>query len=75
MMKGDIMGIAMTAGQLLGARPTPELADYRVPGVEALYLAGPMTHPGGTVTLGGRATAMKIYDDLGIPLDRGFINW
>jgi phytoene dehydrogenase-like protein len=75
MMKGDIMGIAMTAGQLLGARPTPDLADYRVPGVQALYLAGPMMHPGGTVTLGGRATAMKIYDDLGIPLDRGFINW
>jgi phytoene dehydrogenase-like protein len=75
MMKGDIMGIAMTDGQLLGARPTPDLAGYRVPGVEALYLAGPMTHPGGTVTLGGRATAMKIYDDLGIPLETAFINW
>jgi phytoene dehydrogenase-like protein len=75
MMKGDIMGIAMTDGQLLGARPTPDLADYRVPGVQALYLTGPMAHPGGTVTLGGRATAMKIYDDLGVPLETGFINW
>jgi phytoene dehydrogenase-like protein len=75
MMHGDIMGIAMTDGQLLGARPTPDLANYRIPGIEALYLAGPMMHPGGTVTLGGRATAMKIYDDFGIPLDRGFINW
>lgn len=75
MMKGDIMGIAMTDGQLLGARPTPELASYRVPGVDGLYLAGPYSHPGGTVTLGGRATAMTIYGDLGIPLGVGFSNW
>jgi hypothetical protein len=29
-------------------------------------------HPGGTVTLGGRATAMVIYQDLGIDLGTGF---
>lgn len=75
MMKGDIMGIAMIDGQLLGARPTPDLSNYRVPGVEALYLAGPTSHPGGTVTLGGRATAMKMYDDFGIDLRTAFINW
>jgi phytoene dehydrogenase-like protein len=75
MMKGDIMGIAMTDGQLLGARPTPDLANYRVPGVDRLYLTGPYAHPGGTVTLGGRATAMKMYDDFGIPLQSGFSNW
>lgn len=75
MMKGDIMGIAMTDGQLLGARPTPDLSSYRVPGIAGLYLAGPTSHPGGTVTLGGRATAMTMYDDLGIDLRTGFINW
>jgi len=75
MMKGDIMGIAMVDGQLLGARPTPELANYRVPGVQALYLAGPTQHPGGTVTLGGRATAMTMYDDFGIDLRAGFTSW
>jgi phytoene dehydrogenase-like protein len=75
MRNGDIMGIAMTADQLLGARPTKDLANYRVPGVESLYLSGCTTHPGGTVTLGGRATAMKIYDDFGIDLSVGFIDW
>lgn len=75
MMHGDIMGIAMTADQSLGARPTPELSNYRVPGIEQLYLAGCTTHPGGTVTLGGRATAMKIYMDMGINLGSGFTNW
>ncbi|MEQ8743636.1 NAD(P)/FAD-dependent oxidoreductase [Parasphingorhabdus sp.] len=75
MMKGDIMGIAMTDGQLLGARPTPELSGYSIPGIEGLYLAGPFTHPGGTVTLGGRATAIRMYDDFGIPLGRGFSSW
>lgn len=75
MMKGDIMGIAMIDGQLLGARPTTDLSDYRVPGVAGLYLAGPTSHPGGTVTLGGRATAMTMYDDLGIGLSIGFTSW
>jgi len=75
MRNGDIMGIAMTADQLLGARPTKELAGYRVPGVEALYLTGCTTHPGGLVSLGGRAPAMKIYDDFGIDLSVGFIDW
>ena len=69
------MGIAMTSDQLLGARPTPELSGYRVPGVEGLYLAGCTTHPGGTVTLGGRATAIRIYDDLDIHLSVGFSHW
>lgn len=75
MMKGDIMGCAMTADQLLGARPIPELADYTIPGIKKLYLAGPFMHPGGTVTLGGRATAMKILDDMGTKLDIAFSNY
>lgn len=75
MRNGDIMGIAMTADQLLGARPTKDLGGYRVPGVEGLYLSGCTSHPGGTVTLGGRAPAMKMYDDFGIDLNVGFIDW
>ena len=54
------------------ANPTAALANYRVPGVKSLYLSGPFMHPGGTVTLGGRATAMVMFQDLGIPLDKGF---
>ena len=72
MMHGDIFGIGTTAAQILGQRPTPALSKYRVPGIDGLYLTGPFMHPGGTVTLGGRPTAMVIYEDLGIDLDVGF---
>ena len=72
MINGDIFGIGTQIGQLLGRRPTPELAQYSIPGIAGIYLAGPFMHPGGTVTLGGRATAMKMYQDMGIGLDLGF---
>lgn len=73
MVNGDIFGIATTAAQMLGRRPIPELSGYRVPGVEGLYLSGPFMHPGGAVTLGGRATALALYRDLKIELKRGFV--
>ncbi len=50
----------------------PMMVPSRVPQIAGLYLSGPFMHPGGTVTLGGRATAMVLYQDLGIPLSRGF---
>lgn len=64
--KGDIFGIGNFIHQYLGRRPTPALAQYAVPGADGLYLAGPFMHPGGAVTGGGRATAIKILEDLGI---------
>ena len=72
MINGDIIGIGTQLGQLLGRRPTPELSQYNVPGIEGLYLSGPFMHPGGTVLLGGRATAVKMYRDMGIDLEVGF---
>lgn len=63
---GDFMGIGMVAHQFMGSRPTPRLAQYAVPGADHLYLSGPFMHPGGAVTGGGRATAIKIMADLGI---------
>lgn len=63
MVTGDIFGIGSTTGQMLGRRPIPELANYRIPGLEGLYLVGPHQHPGGTVTFGGRATAMQMFMD------------
>jgi phytoene dehydrogenase-like protein len=72
MMNGDIFGIGTAGGQILGRRPTPALSSYRVPSVPGLYLSGPFMHPGGTLTLGGRPTAMVMYQDLGIELSRGF---
>lgn len=72
MMHGDIFGIGTTAGQLMGRRPTPELAQYKVPGISSLYLAGPTQHPGGTVNFGGRATAMRIAMDMKMDLKSVF---
>jgi phytoene dehydrogenase-like protein len=74
MMHGDIFGLGMTAGQLLGRRPIVELAQYQIPGLENLYLAGPTQHPGGTVTFGGRATAMKMLMDWKIDLSKVFVD-
>ena len=67
--RGDLHGIATTTYQSGSHRPTPELGQYRVPGVERLYLVGPFQHPGGGVFGAGRATAMVMADDLGIEFD------
>lgn len=72
MMRGDIFGIGTTSGQLMGRRPIAELAQFKVPGLDALYLVGCAQHPGGTVTFGGRATAMKMMMDWKMELKRAF---
>jgi phytoene dehydrogenase-like protein len=68
-LRGDLHGIATTTYQSGSHRPTPELGQYRVPGVERLYLVGPFQHPGGGVFGAGRATAMVMAEDLGIDFD------
>jgi phytoene dehydrogenase-like protein len=68
--KGDISGIGRYLYQFLGRRPTPELSQYAVPGIEGLYLCGPFMHPGGGVIGGGRAVAVKMMLDLGINFDQ-----
>jgi phytoene dehydrogenase-like protein len=67
---GDYGGIGRFLYQFLGRRPTPELSQYAVPGIGRLYLSGPFMHPGGGVIGGGRATAIKILDDLGMDFAR-----
>jgi phytoene dehydrogenase-like protein len=69
---GDVASLAMTPDQFLGGRPIPELANYRVPGVERLYLCGPFMHPGGGANGGGRPVAMRVMMDLGLDLRRVF---
>jgi len=68
MYRGEIYGIGTTGGQLLGRRPIPQLSQYKVPGVQSLYLAGPSQHLGGTVNFGGRATAMRMAMDMEMDL-------
>ena len=65
---GDVASLAMTPDQFLGGRPIPELANYRVPGVERLYLCGPFMHPGGGANGGGRPVALRVMMDLGLDL-------
>jgi hypothetical protein len=66
MMRGDLHGVAPYFYQSAGHRPTPDLGQYTVPGVERLYLAGPFQHPGGGVYGAGRATAIKMFEALGM---------
>jgi phytoene dehydrogenase-like protein len=66
---GDVGGIGKAFHQIGGHRPTPELSQYAVPGAEGLYLAGTFMHPPGGVTGGGRATAIRMCDDLGMDFD------
>ncbi|MDE2368099.1 MAG: NAD(P)/FAD-dependent oxidoreductase [Burkholderiales bacterium] len=66
MMRGDLHGVAPYFYQSAGHRPTPDLGQFTVPGVDRLYLAGPFQHPGGGVYGAGRATAIKMFEQLGM---------
>jgi hypothetical protein len=66
MVRGDVHGVAPFFYQSVGHRPTPDLGQYTVPGVDRLYLVGPFMHPGGGVFGAGRATAIKMFEDLGM---------
>ena len=66
--RGDLHGVAPTAYQSGAHRPTPELGQFTVPGIERFYLVGPFQHPGGGVFGAGRATAVKLAEDLKIDL-------
>jgi phytoene dehydrogenase-like protein len=67
---GDYTGIASYSHQMGGMRPTRELSRYTVPGIHRLYLTGPFMHPGGGVTGGGRATAIKMFEDLDLDFEQ-----
>lgn len=69
MVRGDLHGVGPYFYQSAGHRPTPDLGQFRVPGLERLYLVGPFMHPGGGVYGAGRATAMVMFDDLGMDFD------
>jgi len=68
--RGDLHGIATTTYQSGAHRPTPELGQYTVPGLDRFYLVGPFQHPGGGVFGAGRATAMKMFEALGMDFEK-----
>lgn len=67
---GDVGGVGKYFNQIGGHRPTPELSQYTIPGIEQYYLAGTFMHPPGGVTGGGRATAVKMCRDMKIDFDK-----
>jgi len=67
---GDLHGIATSSYQSGAHRPTPELGQFMVPGIDRFYLVGPFQHPGGGVFGAGRATAQRVCEDLGISLEK-----
>jgi phytoene dehydrogenase-like protein len=68
--RGDLHGIATSTYQSGAHRPTPELGQYTVPGLDRFYLVGPFQHPGGGVFGAGRATAMKMFEALGLNFEK-----
>jgi phytoene dehydrogenase-like protein len=69
-LRGDLHGIATSTYQMGSHRPTPELGQYLVPGIERFYLVGPFQHPGGGVFGAGRATAMRMGEDLRVDFEK-----
>ena len=70
MVGGDVHGVAPYFYQTGGHRPTPDLAQYTVPGIDRFYLVGPFQHPGGGVYGAGRATAMRMFEHLGMDFEK-----
>ncbi len=66
--RGDVSGAGEYLHQIGGHRPTPELAKLKVPGVDRLYLTGTAINVS-SVSGAGRATAIKVCEDLRIDFD------
>jgi phytoene dehydrogenase-like protein len=64
--RGDLHGVATSSYQLGAHRPTPDLGQMTVPGLDRLYLVGPFQHPGGGVFGAGRAAAQLAFEALGL---------
>ena len=61
---GQVMHVEMSFDQMFMWRPMPELAGYRLPGLDGLYLCGASTHPGGGVFgASGRSAARAVLAD------------
>jgi len=69
-MHGDLHGIATTVYQSGAHRPTADLGQFTVPGIDRFYLVGPFQYPGGGVFGAGRATAMRMFEDLKLDFEK-----
>jgi len=69
-LHGDLHGIANSVYQSGSHRPTPDLGQFTVPGIDRFYLVGPFQYPGGGVFGAGRATAMRMFEDLKLDFEK-----
>lgn len=67
--RGDVSGAGEYLHQIGGHRPTPELSKLKVPGIDRLYLTGTAINVS-SVSGAGRATAIKVCEDLRIDFDK-----
>lgn len=67
--RGDVSGVGEYLHQIGGQRPNPELAKLKVPGVDGLWLTGTAINVS-SVSGAGRATAIKVCQDLKINFDK-----
>jgi len=67
--EGDVSGCGEYLHQIGGHRPNAELSKLKVPGVDGLYLSGTAIHVS-SVSGAGRATAIKMCQDLNIDFDK-----
>jgi phytoene dehydrogenase-like protein len=72
LLHGQVMHVEMAFDQMFMWRPMPELAGYRLAGVDGLYLCGASTHPGGGVfgASGRSAAGVALADRSPSPLSR-----
>jgi phytoene dehydrogenase-like protein len=68
LIHGAVLGPGSFFHQNFAYRPIPELGHYKTP-VDNLYLCGMSTHPGGSISGGGRAAVQIIMQDLGLDFD------
>lgn len=62
--RANVMHVEMGLDSMFALRPVPAWANYRLAGVEGLYLTGASTHPGGGVFgASGRTAARVIIGD------------
>jgi phytoene dehydrogenase-like protein len=67
MRRGGFHVTAVTGEQLFDKRPIPELAQYRVPTVQGLYMCGASQHVhGGILAMPGYNCMQQVAKDLGI---------
>ncbi len=63
MVSGDWMGGLIDHENMLTDRPGPDLSQYRVPGIDGLYMCGATQHPHGFITFAPAYNSLQVIAD------------